>query len=546
VNGPQSPDWPLLVVSLAGGLALFLIGMDQMTDALKALAGHRLQRVLQRLSSNRVMGAATGAVATAALQSSSVTTVLTVGFVSAELLTLAQAASVVIGANLGTTITAQVIALNVTQFSLGLVAVGAVLWLFVRRPSWLETGRALAALGLVFLGLEVMGEAMSPLASYQPILDVLSGSGSPLAALLAGAALTALIQSSSATTGIVITMAATGLIDLRTGIAIILGANIGTCVTVLIAAIGKGREALRTALVHVTVNLLGALVWLVLLPVLAGLVELISGDSAALASPRELANAHTLFNGINTVVFLILLSPLLVLIRRIVPERPEAPVEVGRSAFLDEDVTGTATLGLSAVDREIDRLLDEVTDYFDAGFRACALDDPWEDDTAFNDWVEEGKDSIRQHQRAIVGYLGAVSTSARDEEQSAQLLAYVGEADELAHLADLLASGFRRVHRRRHRNGVTMPKETADVLVRMQETTSADAGSARISPRPESVRADIEEERELAGARLARWFVRTRDVDAYVVVTDLLDLIDRVRISADRLAVSPARQVRSG
>ncbi len=229
-----------------------------------------------------------------------------------------------------------------------------------------------------------------------------------------------------------------------------------------------------------------------------------------------------------------------------VPERPEPAVEAGESAFLDEDVAGTATLGLSAVDREIDRLLDEVADYFNDGFHACALDDPWEDDSAFNDWVEQGKDSIRQHQRAVVGYLGAVSTSARDEEQSAELLAYVGEADELAHLADLLASGFRRVHRRRHRHGVTIPPETAEVLVRMQETTRADLLASRTVPRPATLRADIDAERELAGTRLARWFVRTKDVDTYVVVTDLLDLIDRAWISADRLAASPARQVRSG
>jgi phosphate:Na+ symporter len=275
-------------------------------------------------------------------------------------------------------------------------------------------------------------------------------------------------------------------------------------------------------------------------------VEFISGDTSALASPRELANAHTLFNGINTVVFLVLLTPLVALVRRMVPERPQRTVDEGEATFLDEDVTGTATLGLSAVDREIDRLLGEVTDYFDAGFRACDLDDPWEDDSAFNDWVERGKDDIRQHQRAVVGYLGAVSTSARDEEQSTQLLAYVGEADELAHLTDLLASGFRRIHRRRHRHALTIPAETAEVLVRMQVTTSADLAAARTLPRPPTLQSDIESERELAGTRLARWFVRTKDVDAYVVVTDLLDLIDRVRISADRLAASPARQVNSG
>ncbi|MDP2014716.1 MAG: Na/Pi symporter, partial [Actinomycetota bacterium] len=254
-----SLDWFALATGLAGGLALFLIGMDQMTDALKALAGHRLQRILSAVSGNRVSGAATGAVTTAALQSSSVTTVLTVSFVSARMLGLTQAAAVIIGANLGTTVTAQVIALDAAGFSLALVAAGGVMWLFVPRRPWQQAGRAIASLGILFLGLQVMSDAMQPLATYPPVLGLLSGATSPLVAVVLGAAVTALVQSSSATTGIVVALAATGLIDLPTGIAVILGANVGTCVTALIAAIGKGVDALRTAMVHVLVNVFGAL-----------------------------------------------------------------------------------------------------------------------------------------------------------------------------------------------------------------------------------------------------------------------------------------------
>lgn len=521
------PDWLSLGLGLAGGLALFLIGMDQMTNALKALAGHRLQRILSTLSGNRITGALTGAVSTAALQSSSVTTVLTVGFVSAELLTLTQAASVIIGANLGTTVTAQVIALNVSELSLGLLAVGAILWLFVSNRTWRESGRAAASLGLIFFGLQVMGDAMKPLASYEPVLDLLSGASSPWVALLVGAGVTALIQSSSATTGIVIAMAASGLIDLPTGIAVILGANIGTCITAVIAALGKGRDAMRTALIHVLVNLIGALIWLVLLSTLVDLVQFINPSESA--SPRQLANAHTLFNAANTLLFLIFLTPLVMLVRRIIP--PPSVTLPPEPEDLDTSETGTAAIGLPAANREITTLAREVNEFFHDGFRLCT--GPLESLMEIPEMTQIRKAELQRRQRILIGYLRELSHSSRDDEQSSELLQLVSKADELAHVTDSLSSAFQRIARRRLRNSVEITQGVSNELRKLQESVSADfLSSAAGQNACQDISGMLDERDNVLVQRLASH----TDLDQYVVESGLREVCARMALSAQRLA----------
>ena len=254
----ESIDWVNLSMGLAGGLALFLLGMGQITVSLKAVAGDRLRAVLARLSSNRIAGALTGSVTTAIIQSSSVTTVLTVGFVSASLLSVTQAASVIVGANLGTTVTAQVIALDVTEYALGLLAAGAAVAAAAgrQRHTLSEVGTAAVGLGFVFLGLDVMSDAMSPLGTYEPFLDLLADSSSPSVGLVIGAVFTGLVQSSSATTGIVVVMGASGLARARDGHRHHPRREHRHGVTAVLAAIGKSRDAWRAALVHVLVNVL--------------------------------------------------------------------------------------------------------------------------------------------------------------------------------------------------------------------------------------------------------------------------------------------------
>ncbi|MCU7860160.1 MAG: Na/Pi symporter, partial [Candidatus Thiodiazotropha sp. (ex Lucinoma kastoroae)] len=234
-------EWGVMGMKLFGGLALFLFGMEQMADALKAVAGERMKGILAKLTSNRFTGAATGAFVTAIIQSSSVTTVLVVGFITAGLMSLSQSIGVIMGANIGTTITAQIVAFKVTKAALLMIGVGFSMLFASKQDRIKHYGAMLMGLGMVFFGMSVMSDAMKPLRTYQPFLDLMISMENPLVGILVAAGFTGLVQSSSATTGIVIVMASQGFITLPAGIALAFGANIGTCVTAMLASIGKPR-----------------------------------------------------------------------------------------------------------------------------------------------------------------------------------------------------------------------------------------------------------------------------------------------------------------
>jgi phosphate:Na+ symporter len=437
-------DWVTLSMGLAGGLALFLIGMTQVTDALKALGDDRLRWVLARLSSNRLLGATTGALITAAIQSSSATTVVTVGFVSAGMMSLWQSASVVIGSNLGTTVTAQIIAFDITRYALGMFAAGALVAAVGRTPHQRHVGRAFGGLGLVFFGMATMSDAMKPLGSYQPFLDLVSGTSDPFTGLAIGALFTAVVQSSSATTGIVVVMAADGLIDLETGIAIILGANIGTCVTAVVAALGKGPDAMRTAVVHVAVNTIGALLWIVFIGTLADLVTGLTPDSDT-STARQIANAHTVFNAVNTVIFLALMTPLVRLVRYAMPDRPPRATVPLRAAYLDRDLLHTPVLALEVTHKELIRLALMVRGLLDDAVPAALTGDRPTLDALLGQ-----EDEIDAIHGDIVHYLSEIGRGPMGERQRDEMLGLLRTANLLESLADtvhvgVIEKGYRRL-----------------------------------------------------------------------------------------------------
>jgi phosphate:Na+ symporter len=269
---PSQLDIFTMGMGLVGGLALFLFGMEQLADALKARAGDSLKDVLARLTTNRVTGALTGAFVTACVQSSSVTTVLVVGFITANIMSLSQSVSVIFGANIGSTVTAQIIAFKVTKYALLLVAVGFAASFLGKREEIKQYGFMCMGMGMIFLGMGMMSSAMHPLRTYGPFLELMTQMESPLLAITVAAAFTGLIQSSAATTGIVIVMAGQGLISLPAGIALAFGANIGTCITAILASIGKPREAVRASMVHILFNIIGVLLWVGLIDQLGRIV----------------------------------------------------------------------------------------------------------------------------------------------------------------------------------------------------------------------------------------------------------------------------------
>jgi phosphate:Na+ symporter len=308
-------NWWTLTILLIGGLAIFLHGMNVMTEGLKAVAGTRMKSFLKAMTRNRWTSLLAGTGITAVIQSSSVTTVLAVGFVSAGLLSFQSTLGLILGANLGTTITAQIIAFKITKASWLMVAFGYLFSVVFAKKSFKDIGTIILGLGLVFLGMNVMSEATIPLKSYAPFIELMKGLDNYLLGIVIGTIFTAAVQSSSATTGIVIVMAMQGLIGVEAGIAIIFGANIGTCVTAVLSAIGKPRAAMRVAFSHVFFKVAGVIIWYSFIDQLAQLVEIISENNAA----RQIANAHTLFNVANTFVFIWLVNPVSKFVMWVVP-----------------------------------------------------------------------------------------------------------------------------------------------------------------------------------------------------------------------------------
>ena len=237
-------SWAALIMTLAGGLALFLYGMEKMSEGMKKSAGNRMRNILSALTNNRIIGMVVGAFVTMVIQSSSATTVMLVSFVQAQLMTFVQCLGVILGADIGTTITAQLIAFKLTDYALLMIAVGFTLTMFSKKDSTKYIGEAILGFGILFFGMKLMSDAMKPLRTYQPFINMLRGLENPILGLLVGTVFTALIQSSSAFTGIIIVLAQQGLLTLEAGIPLVMGANIGTCITAGLASIGTSRSSL--------------------------------------------------------------------------------------------------------------------------------------------------------------------------------------------------------------------------------------------------------------------------------------------------------------
>ena len=450
--GGDDIDWFLVVTGLLGGLAVFLFGMDRMTEALRVAAGSRLRFALARMTKNRVLGATTGAGVTAVIQSSSVTTVLVVGFISSSVMSLRQGIPVILGANVGTTVTAQVVAFSVSRYALMLVAIGYGLAFFARSDRRTVQGNLILGLGLLFFGMSVMGAAMEPLRSYEPFIDLMAAMKNPLLAVLVGAVFTALVQSSSATTGIVIVLASEGLITTEAGIALVLGANVGTSVTAQLAALGKPPEAVRAAVVHTLFNLVGALAWLPFIGVLVDIVESIGGPLA-----RQIANAHTIFNLVNTVVFLAFVPQLERLVVRLVPDRPEK--EPIRLKYLDDSLLRTPTIALERARLELLRMTNRVQVMLNDVLPAL-FDGPVE----ALDAVEALDDEIDALHGQIIVYLGRVGQRSLSAASTDELMDLMEATNNLEAIGDLIETNLVSLGRDRLAEDLQVGADTRQMI----------------------------------------------------------------------------------
>ena len=351
-----------IVFGLLGGLAVFIYGMNLMSESLQKAAGEKMKSILALLTKNRIMGVIAGALVTAVLQSSSATTVMAIGFVSAGLMSLPQAISIIFGANIGTTMTAQIIAFKITDYIYAFIFIGFILTFVCKSERIKSIGQTIFAFGLLFLGIETMGDVMKPLASSPVFTDLIGKvSGIPVLGLLLGTAMTLVVQSSSATIAVLQNFAAqpgadgvTSILGLVGAIPILLGDNIGTTITALLASLGQSRDAKRTAIAHTIFNLSGSLVFIWFVKPYAALIQAISpkGPEVEVIS-RQIANAHTLFNLTMTVVWVCLLGLMVKIVMRLIPDAKDAKVNPLQPAFLDKKVIGQPTAALKLVAKEV-------------------------------------------------------------------------------------------------------------------------------------------------------------------------------------------------
>jgi phosphate:Na+ symporter len=469
-------SWFFLSIGLLGGLALFLYGMERMSDALKNVAGEKMKDILAMLSNNRIMGMLTGAIVTAVIQSSSVTTVMLVGFVTANLMSLSQTIGVILGADIGTTITAQIVAFKVTKYALLLLAVGFGMLFISKREKIQQYGYMIMGLGMIFFGMGVMKEAMEPLKTYQPFINLMANMSNPVWGILVAALFTALIQSSSATMGVIIVLAMQGLITLQAGISLALGANIGTCVTAGLASLGKPREAVRVAMSHVLFKIIGVLIMLPLIGPFAKFIIYISPSpaegltglqAAAAVLPRQVANAHTLFNIGIAVLFLPLISQFARLVYWLVPDKPLAEVAEIQPKYLSDMLLHTPSLALDAVRHEIKRMGKRV-DLMNAAIMPALLTGNRESLEAVREMDEE-VDILYKH---IVNYLASVSKLKLNEYQNQEMLKLMGAVNDLEHIGDVIEVNMVGLGEQRIKKGFKISEETQKVINTLQIVVS--------------------------------------------------------------------------
>ena len=430
-------SWGLLIMNLLGGLALFLYGMSKMSDGMKKAAGNRMRNILAALTKNRVIALIVGAFVTMIIQSSSATTVMLVSFVQAQLMSYAQALGVIMGANIGTTITAQLVAFKLTDYALGMITVGFIMTMFSKRETFKHFGEALLGFGILFFGMYLMSDAMKPLRDYQPFQDLMIGLENPWFGLLIGALFTGLIQSSSAFTGIVITLALNGLITLEAGIPLILGANVGTCITAGLASIGTIRDAKRVAIAHVLFNIGGVLIFIWFIPYLADFVRTLSSDT-----PRQIANAHTIFNITVGIVFLPFTTLLAKLVYKILPDKEIEKGVIPTTWHLDDSQISHPAIAIGLVQSELSRMTKIVARMLRAIIHPFTTDDPGEDEIYLKLSVLEGidmrEDKIDFLDEKVVNYLLQIGRQELSNQQMSEVYAMISIANDLESIGDVI------------------------------------------------------------------------------------------------------------
>ena len=440
------------LLSLLGGLALFLYGMQMMSSGLEAAAGSKMKLILERLTANRFLGVLVGAGITAVIQSSSATTVMVVGFVNSGMMTLNQAVWIIMGANIGTTITGQLIALDVGALAPLFAFIGVAMVVFVKMPRAHHIGQIMAGLGVLFIGMEMMSSSMMPLRDSQAFVDLMTRFSNPLLGIAVGALFTALIQSSSASVGILQALATSGAISFSSSVFILFGQNIGTCITAVLASIGTSRSAKRATIIHLMFNIIGTVLFTILciLFPLADLVASFTPDAPA----AQIANMHTIFNIVTTLLLLPLGNQLASLAVRILPEQPEenrdemhleylTPVQVSSK----DGNLGASAIHIGQLQQELDRMLDMAQDNIETSFDAVLSRD-----SSLLTKAEKMESYLDFLNKEISKYISRLITYETNEQGSSIVSSYFTITGNIERIGDhaINICGYSKLLEKRH------------------------------------------------------------------------------------------------
>ena len=452
---------------LLGGLGLFLCGMQMMSSNLEAVAGDRLKGILEKLTSNRILGVLVGAVITAVIQSSSATTVMVVGFVNSGLMTLRQAVWIIMGANIGTTITGQLVALDIGTIAPLFAFAGTALGMFSKKRNVQNIGSIIAGLGVLFIGLGMMSDAMVPMRDSEVFVNALTSFSNPIIGIVVGAIFTAVIQSSSASVGILQALALSGLIDIHSAVFVLFGQNIGTCITSLIASVGMNRNAKRTTVIHFMFNMIGTVLF-VILCLVTPLTDAVAGLTPAHPA-SQIANMHTLFNVVTTIILIPFGTGLASLAEKILPDKKEEiRVQPDDDQWLKEIMSSQHVLGSSAI--AISSLMENVGSMYSLarenvlkGFDMILSGD----DTRFAE-VEETENTIDLYNISISRRLSKVLTIEHGPAETKRLNSIFQITGNVERVGDH-AMNFAEHAVFIREKGLKLSKETIEELKEMRE-----------------------------------------------------------------------------
>ena len=454
--------------SLLGGLALFLYGMQMMRNGVEAAAGNRMKQILEKLTANRFLGVLVGAGITAVIQSSSATTVMVVGFVNSGMMTLRQAVWIIMGANIGTTITGQLIALDIGEVAPLLAFAGVALIMFTKKKKVHHIGLIVAGLGVLFIGMGMMSSSMMPLRESEAFISLMTRFSNPVLGILAGMVFTAIIQSSSASVGILQALAASGLIGLDSAVFVLFGQNIGTCITAVLASIGTSRNAKRTTIIHLMFNVIGTTIFTlvcIFLPLTTWVESFTPGNA-----PAQIANMHTLFNVVTTLLLLPFGNMLATLATRILPERKEEeelgtmhlefihPMEQKRDAQI-----GTSAIALTGIKNELNRMLVMARENVTKSFEAVKSGN-----TVLLEEVREREDYIDYLNKEISKYISKVLVTESNPDDSQYISALFKVCGNLERIGDH-AMNICEYTKMIEKQGITFSREVQVELDEMQE-----------------------------------------------------------------------------